>query len=283
LITNGYVRMSCKTMEERITLACIICLLLTLYVLQGVIIGIILAIPLYLDSRDARWKEQATFNFVVYPFSLKLLWAPVLDVVYVARWGRRKTWLIPIQLLLATTLILLSFRLSTWIEQVQIKWLTWSFFFVYFLLASQDICVDGWALTCLAKYNLQWASTCQTVGQTIGRFIGFTILMAFESAELSNRFLRKPLSLKETPDGLFTLDQFVRFWAFPFLFTAIWIVLVRSDDENETAPRLNLIQTYLSIVHLSKKTCIRQLACLILISPIGYAATYAMTNLTLKR
>ncbi|CAF0801255.1 unnamed protein product [Rotaria sordida] len=258
-----------------------ILLLLILYILQGVIIGFILAIPLYLDSRGAKWQEQGTFNFVFYPFSLKLAWAPIIDAVYISRFGRRKTWLIPIQFLLGIILFILSFYLTTLIEELKINTLTCIFFLVYFLLASQDICVDSWALTLLTNYNLQWASTCQTVGQTFGRFIGFTILMTFESASFTNRFIRKPFSLSEKSYGLFTIDQFIRFWAIAFLLVSFCIALFKKEKHNDN--HLNLCQTYLSIFQLFKKKCVRQLALLFLLSPIGYAATYAMTNLVLKK
>jgi PAT family acetyl-CoA transporter-like MFS transporter 1 len=258
----------------------IIFLLIILYLLQGVIIGFISAIPLYLDSRGAKWREQGTFNFVFYPFSLKLAWAPIIDAIYITRFGRRKTWLIPIQYFIGLTLFILSFYLRKLIEELQIQILTCIFFFVYFLLASQDICVDGWALTLLNDYNLQWASTCQTVGQTIGRFIGFTILITLESPKFTNRFLRKPFSIGEKSDGLFTIDQFLRFWAIAFVVVSSVIgLLIKEKEENN---HLNLKQTYFSILKLFKKKCIRQLALLFFISPIGYAATYAMTNLVLK-
>ncbi|CAF0841179.1 unnamed protein product [Adineta ricciae] len=256
-------------------------LLLMIYFLQGVVIGFTTAIPFYLDSRGATWQEQGTFNFVFYPFSLKLAWAPILDAIYITRFGRRKTWLIPLQFSIGITLIILSFSLITLVEQLKIKFLTCIFFFVYFLLASQDTCVDGWALTLLAKYNLQWASTCQTVGQTTGRFIGFTVLMIFESADFTNRYVRQPLELPKQTYGLFTLDQFVRYCGVTFLILALCIASL-NKGKKETNP-MSLSQTYLSIWKLLNKSCIRQLAFIFLTSPVGFSPTYTMTNLVLKR
>lgn len=37
------------------------------------------------------------FSFALWPFSMKLLWAPLVDSLYVRKLGRRKSWLIPIQ------------------------------------------------------------------------------------------------------------------------------------------------------------------------------------------
>lgn len=268
-------------MKSRATLSLIILLLLILYLLQGVIIGFISTIPLYLDSRGAKWNEQGTFNFVFYPFSLKLAWAPIIDAVYFKRFGRRKSWLLPIQYSMSLTLFILSFYLMDLIEELKVKILTGIFFFIYFLLACQDICVDGWALTLLTDYNRQWAPTCQTVGQTIGRFIGFTVLMTLESANFTNRFLRKPFSIENKSSGLFTINQFLRFWAIGFVIVSSIIGLfVREKSEEK---QLNLKQTYFSIGELLKKKCVQQLAILSLLSPIGYAATYSMTYLVLKR
>ena len=268
-------------MKSRATLILIIVLLLILYLLQGVIIGFISTIPLYLDSRGAKWNEQGTFNFVFYPFSLKLAWAPIIDAIYFTRFGRRKSWLLPIQFFMGLTLFILSFYLTELIEELKVKILTGIFFFIYFLLASQDICVDGWALTLLADYNRQWAPTCQTVGQTVGRFIGFTVLMTLESANFTNRFLRKPFAIQNKSSGLFTIDQFLQFWAIGFIIVSSAIGLFVKEKPEEK--HLNLKQTYFSIWELWKKKCLRQLAFLSLFSPIGYAATYSMTNLVLKR
>ena len=43
--------------------------------------------------------DQALFTLVTLPFSLKVLWAPIVDGVYFSRFGKRKTWLIPTQLI----------------------------------------------------------------------------------------------------------------------------------------------------------------------------------------
>jgi len=40
---------------------------------------------------------QAIFSFALWPYSMKLLWAPLVDSLYVRRLGRRKSWLIPVQ------------------------------------------------------------------------------------------------------------------------------------------------------------------------------------------
>ena len=77
-------------MKTRTALVKIILLLIILYILQGVIIGFIFALPLYLDTSGAKWNEQGTFNFVSYPFSLKLAWAPIVDAIYIPCFWSKK-------------------------------------------------------------------------------------------------------------------------------------------------------------------------------------------------
>lgn len=66
-----------------------ILLLLFLYVLQGIPLGLAGSIPLILQSKSVSYKDQAFFSFVFWPFSLKLLWAPLVDALYFSRFGRR--------------------------------------------------------------------------------------------------------------------------------------------------------------------------------------------------
>ena len=53
--------------------------------------------------------------------------------------------------------------------------LTAMFFIFYFLAATQDVVVDGWALTMLKPSNVGYASTCNSVGQQTGWVLGFVV------------------------------------------------------------------------------------------------------------
>jgi hypothetical protein len=89
-----------------------ISLLLFLYLLQGVPLGMAASIPLIIQTYGASWSQQATFSFAFWPFSLKLLWAPIVDALYLKRFGRRKSWLIPIQYLIGLVMITLSYYIN---------------------------------------------------------------------------------------------------------------------------------------------------------------------------
>ena len=71
--------------------------LFLLYVLQGVPVGLYKSIPLILTNRGVPYADQAIFSFAYYPYSLKLLWAPIVDSIFFKRFGRRKSWIVPLQ------------------------------------------------------------------------------------------------------------------------------------------------------------------------------------------
>lgn len=137
-----------------------IILLTILYILQGVPLGLSGSIPLILQSRKAGYEEQAKFSFVDWPFSLKLLWAPIVDALYFPRFGRRKTWMVPTQYLIGIFMIYLSTRIDNILGDdngkvgsgtMDLNTLFVVFFFLNFLAATQDISVDGWAISMLQR------------------------------------------------------------------------------------------------------------------------------------
>lgn len=85
-----------------------ISLLMFLYFLQGIPLGLTGSLPFILSSRKVSYADQGTFSFAFWPFSLKLLWAPIVDAIFIKRLGRRKSWLVPIQYLLGIFMLLFS-------------------------------------------------------------------------------------------------------------------------------------------------------------------------------
>eukprot|EP00035_Acanthoeca_spectabilis_P004197 m.100104 g.100104 ORF g.100104 m.100104 type:complete len:542 (+) comp12480_c0_seq2:86-1711(+) len=160
-----------------------IALLLLLYTLQGIPMGFSAAVPLILKERGASFSDIALFGVSSLPFSAKLFWAPIVDSVYLESVGRRKTWLIPAQFTIGLTMIYVAYNMEDWLgesdqHKVQIVPLSLVFLFLYLLCATQDIAVDGWALTILKRENVGWASTCNTIGQTLGYFESFVLIIA---------------------------------------------------------------------------------------------------------
>ncbi|KAJ3045351.1 hypothetical protein HDV00_010221 [Rhizophlyctis rosea] len=83
-------------------------LLVFLYLLQGVPLGLTMgSVPFLLKSKMS-FGELAVFSLSSYPYSLKLLWSPIVDSVYFPSIGRRKSWIVPIQALLGISMLVLG-------------------------------------------------------------------------------------------------------------------------------------------------------------------------------
>lgn len=52
--------------------------------------------PFLLQSR-ASYTQIGIFSVASYPYSFKLLWSPIVDSIYSLAFGRRKSWVVPIQ------------------------------------------------------------------------------------------------------------------------------------------------------------------------------------------
>ena len=288
-----------------------ILLLLFLYLLQGVPLGLIAAIPLILQSKEITYAQQAVFSFAYWPFSMKLLWAPIVDSIYFRRLGRRKSWMVPCQYLIGLFLLLISYHVE---EIMGAEYRTGSktppnvfllmciFLPLNFLAATQDIAVDGWALTMLSRKNVGYASTCNVVGQTMGFFMGNVVFLTLQSKDFANKWLRSVPSDK----GLVEFDGFVFFWGIVFLVTTTLVLIFKheidhsivqqaskvendqvdkedsgKEAENEEELSLNVFQTYAVLV---KILCLKPMLLLVVVlltGKIAFAATDGMTDLKL--
>lgn len=107
--------------------------------------------------------------------------------------------------------------------------LTAIFFCLNFLAATQDIAVDGWALTMLSRENVGYASTCNTVGQTAGFFMGNVVFLALSSADFSNRYLRT----EAQSTGVVTFSGFFYFWGIVFLVSTTLVGFFKREKSEQ--------------------------------------------------
>jgi len=235
-----------------------IALLLLLYTLQGVPMGLSAVLPLLLKEKNVSYSELATFSLNSYPFSLKLLWAPIVDAAFLPGIGRRKTWMVPAQLLIGAVMLGLSWALDDllYTERPKIGALTVLFFLLYFLCATQDIAVDGWALTMLRKENVGYAATCNSVGQTLGYALGFTGFMVLEQF------------------GLASLAGFMRFWACVFLVVTVAVAVAKSERpeaHDEHGSPESVSDCYRRMLQMLGLRATRALAAVLLTWKVGFA------------
>ena len=101
-------------------------LILTIcYFFQGIPIGFFAStISVLLAEKGASFGSLGTLSFVLYPFSFKIFFAPFEDYFYSKKFGKRKSYIIPIQYLMALECLIISFYIQDWIDSKSIFNLT---------------------------------------------------------------------------------------------------------------------------------------------------------------
>lgn len=256
-------------------------LLLVLYTLQGIPMGLSASIPLLLKEKNVSYEGLSLFSLVAIPFSLKLIWAPIVDSCYFKSVGRRKTWLIPIQLLTGFVMILGSNDITNWLgDKPAVEPLTIFFTFLYFLMATQDIAVDGWALTMLSRVNVGYASTCNSIGQSLGVFLANQGLIALSDPTWCKNFLGYA-----NDDTAVTLPSFMRLWGYLFIVVTLIVAFIKKEvnhvhDEHEESH--GLLETYSQVITIFKLRPVQILTLIQLTNRIGFASVDAASTFKMQ-
>jgi PAT family acetyl-CoA transporter-like MFS transporter 1 len=210
-------------------------LLLGLYFLQGVPMGLSSSIPLFLASKGVDFAGQAIFSLAPWPYSLKLLWAPLVDAVYTTRYGlgQRKSWIVPTQFVMGVVLMLLASQMDSMFGDhgaPDVMGLATASFVLYFLAATQDIAVDGWALTILRPENVGFASTANSVGQNAGSMVAFGIVIAMDSPGFCNAWVRPLLGHPSQEFGMVSVASFTWLWGAVFMIATALLWLFKTEE-----------------------------------------------------
>ncbi|KAI8321144.1 hypothetical protein GQ54DRAFT_298169 [Martensiomyces pterosporus] len=255
-----------------------IILLIALYWLQGVPLGLAHGSIPFLLKEKLSYAQVGLFSLAGYPYSLKLFWSPFVDSLYDRKFGRRKSWIVPIQLLVAVLFWWLGSHIDGLMRDPagNIHEIMYMFLAIVFLSATQDIAVDGWALTLLSKENLSYASTCQTVGLNCGFFLSFTVFLALNSTEFSNKYIYS------TPHeaGFLQLGPYMAFWALAYVLVTLYLIFVKveySSSEDD----YGIVDTYKTIWRICRLPHMKQLIVVLFFAKIGFIPNDAVTQLKL--
>lgn len=144
--------------------------------LVSLLMGFACGVPLLLTSSvlQAWMTEQGVdlstiglYSLVGLPYTLKFLWAPIFDRFTLPFFGRRRGWLLVMQLVLILALIGLGLTdpgHSPWLVAL-------AAFFVTFFSASQDIVVDAYRREDLSDNQLGLGSSLYVNGYRVGMLL----------------------------------------------------------------------------------------------------------------
>ena len=114
------------------------------------------------------------FTALVYsPWSLKFLYAFLVDRFYSTRMGKRKSWVVPL-LMISLFLLPVLAQLS---PQADLKLLLAAVFMLNTIFATVDIAVDGYATDILKPHERPWGNTVQMGGYVIGYMLGSGVFL----------------------------------------------------------------------------------------------------------
>jgi MFS transporter (putative signal transducer) len=232
-----------------------------LYSLQGLpIYFFTLTLPTILRSLGYPLSFISSLGLLGIPWALKFLWAPLIDHFGNRKFGRRKSWLFPLQCFLALLFFILIFlppaQSGTQQQSFFLSWPILSFLIVL-SSATQDTALDALMMDCLSQEERgrgnAWASAGSAVGVlcggTLGLYFfeywgwsvamfllavlhlcGLFVMMKFPETEY---VLQKDFSHRAPMKSLFVdcskkfTDFFTRKGMIPFLF---FVLLFRSSE-----------------------------------------------------
>jgi hypothetical protein len=158
-------------------------LLSALYSLQSGFFAIVFVAFPVLYKKHLSYSELGVIMMCSVPFSIKMLWSPIVEFYFWSSFGQRKSWIVPTQLVMFITLMLFKDQIEPLVEAKEVNLITGILTFVIFVITCQDIAVDAWAVEILHKENTEYSSFCQTVGVKVGGLVTGTVFISMASED----------------------------------------------------------------------------------------------------
>jgi PAT family beta-lactamase induction signal transducer AmpG len=145
-------------------------LLTTLYFSQGLPFGFFTqAVPLLLLDQGYTLEQIGLSSALALPWALKFLWSPAVDRYGHEGFGRRKTWIVPLQMLAVALFVVLGFIAD---PEGGLTWLAVGVFCANLLAATQDVATDGFAVGLLTKAERGLGNGVQVGAYRLGMIVG---------------------------------------------------------------------------------------------------------------
>jgi len=170
--------MSKSPLENKPLPAFTIIILSSLYFAQGLPSGFLAhALPALLREYGVSLEYIGLLKLLALPWFLKFLWAPFVDRTEIARLGDHRGWILLMQSLLATLILLISF----FPPETLFGSLIIGFFVVVVFInstaATQDIATDGLAVKLLPPRWRGLGNSIQVSGFKLGMIISGSLLL----------------------------------------------------------------------------------------------------------
>jgi len=136
----------------------------------------------WLSDAKVDLETMGVFSLIGLAYAFKFLWSPVVDrlkIPLIHRLGRRKSWIIPAQFLLAAILIILS----TLNPLTSLGWFSLLAGIGAFASATQDVAIDAWRVDVADEVaTLEMLSTVYQLGYRVAALAGGALALFLADA-----------------------------------------------------------------------------------------------------
>ena len=149
------------------------------------LLGFASGLPLYLTGSTLKaWMTDGglslgtigLFSLVSLPYSLKVFWAPILDRYGIALFGRRRAWMLGMQVLMATALVQMAFSQP----RLGLTRIAAMAFCLALTSATFDIAVDAWRAEALDQKHLGLGNSIHIAAYRVAMLVsgGLALILA---------------------------------------------------------------------------------------------------------
>ncbi|WP_275976922.1 MFS transporter [Polyangium aurulentum] len=155
-------------------------MLASLYLSQGLPYGFFTqALPVLLRKIGLSLPDIGLTHLLFLPWALKFLWSPWMERRAPGRLGRRRGFILPLQILSSALL----FSLAVSAEGPGVRGLLVAVLLVNLLAATQDVATDGLAVDLLKAHELGLGNGVQVAAYRVGMILGGGLmLIVFDAA-----------------------------------------------------------------------------------------------------
>lgn len=131
------------------------------------------ALPAILRDQGVDLSWIGLLAFIYLPWAFKFVWAPWVDQLYCKKLGKRKTWLLLMQIALVMGILLLAvtqFSYGLGLFIVLGLWISTA-------AATQDIAIDGYTVETFPTRYYRFGSMAQSIGIAFGSMLGGAVTL----------------------------------------------------------------------------------------------------------
>ena len=198
---------------------------------EGFNIGYMESLMSIFRQRQIISSKIGLLTLMLYPFLLCFIGAPLVDKYYSPSFGKRKTYLFPCKMIIATALIVFSFLVDDAVDRNDIPFIAFYLFFVGLVQLF-----DFNALTGL-RYEIFGVENTDMASYTLYAGIAFGSLCSYDLFTLLNSdyFCRDIIGISNSK--LLTHRMINLFFAFINLSSGIGVMFVAEEIEEDGASR----------------------------------------------